>query len=182
MDLTESIVDLSYLTKTELLSKCEELGIKRCKSKNKDKLIELINAKLQIQTNKNQLINDINIDIDNENTFIDNIKETIRLYIKDGARSNSNVDYFHNCIKKHLLNLLHNKPNYSVELEYCVKSTNSSGLKKCDIVILKNNTPYIVFPVKIIKTNYKQNKKSHVVSYNDDAENHLEEVNKRLNN
>lgn len=35
---------------------------------------------------------------------------------------------------------------------------NSSGYKKCDIVILKNNKPYIIFPVKIIKSNYKQNK------------------------
>ena len=35
--------DLSKLTKLELLSKCEELGIKKCKSKNKSELITLIN-------------------------------------------------------------------------------------------------------------------------------------------
>ncbi len=107
------------------------------------------------------IIDDIIIDgiiIDNENTFINNLKETFRLYIQDGARSNSNVNYFHNFIKKHLLNFLQNKHAYSVELEYCVKSTNSSGLKRCDIVILKNNEPYIIFPVKIYKSNYKQNK------------------------
>jgi hypothetical protein len=36
-------MDLTKLTKIELLEKCEELGIKKCKSKNKSKLIELIN-------------------------------------------------------------------------------------------------------------------------------------------
>jgi DNA adenine methylase len=35
------------LSKTELLSKCEELGITKCKSKNKKELIELINRKTQ---------------------------------------------------------------------------------------------------------------------------------------
>ena len=30
--------------------------------------------------------------------------------------------------------------------------------KKCDIVILKNKIPYTIFPVKVIMTNYKQNK------------------------
>lgn len=38
-------MDLTKLSKAELLSKCEELGITKCKSKNKEKLIELIHAK-----------------------------------------------------------------------------------------------------------------------------------------
>ena len=38
-------IDLTKFSKIELLKKCEELGIKKCKSKNKDKLIELINEK-----------------------------------------------------------------------------------------------------------------------------------------
>lgn len=45
MDLTEGSVALTKLSKTELLSKCEEIGIKKCKSKNKYELIELINQK-----------------------------------------------------------------------------------------------------------------------------------------
>jgi hypothetical protein len=40
-------MDLTKLLKTELLEKCEELGIKKCKSKNKSELIELINSKTQ---------------------------------------------------------------------------------------------------------------------------------------
>lgn len=43
-------------------------------------------------------------------------------------------------------------------MEYNVLSCNSANKKKCDIVIFKNNKPYIIFPVKIIMTNYKQNK------------------------
>ena len=35
------------------------------------------------------------------------------------------------------------------------------GRKKCDIVVLKNNIPYIIFPVKIIMTNYNQNKNNY---------------------
>jgi hypothetical protein len=50
------------------------------------------------------------------------------------------------------------KPLFEIKLEFEIKSSNSVGKKKCDIVILKNNEPYIIFPVKIIKSNYKQNK------------------------
>jgi hypothetical protein len=38
-------MDLSKLTKSTLLSKCEKLGFTKCKSKNKTELIELIRNK-----------------------------------------------------------------------------------------------------------------------------------------
>ena len=40
-------MDFTNLSKTQLLAKCEELGIKKCKSKNKDELIGLINVKTE---------------------------------------------------------------------------------------------------------------------------------------
>lgn len=40
-------MELTKLSKTELLEKCEELGIKKCKSKNKGELIDLLNVKTQ---------------------------------------------------------------------------------------------------------------------------------------
>ena len=40
-------MDLTKLSKAELLVKCEELGINKCKSKNKSELIDLINVKAQ---------------------------------------------------------------------------------------------------------------------------------------
>jgi hypothetical protein len=52
-------MDLTKLSKAELLVKCEELDITRCKSKNKGKLIELINEKEfpQILIHLNENIN-----------------------------------------------------------------------------------------------------------------------------
>ncbi len=47
-------MDLTKLTKTELLEKCEEFGIKKCKSKNKGELIDLINVK---NTSKKSRVN-----------------------------------------------------------------------------------------------------------------------------
>ena len=39
-------MDLNCMSKTELLSKCEELGIKKVKSKNKNELIDIINKSI----------------------------------------------------------------------------------------------------------------------------------------
>ena len=63
-------MDLTKLFKRELLAKCEELGITKCKSKNKGELIELINRKSQ------------------------NIKETpkIQLIIEEDNEDNQNTD------------------------------------------------------------------------------------------
>jgi DNA (cytosine-5)-methyltransferase 1 len=52
-------MDLTKISKMELLEKCEELGIKKCKSKNKGELIDLINTKTQnikTQSKKVELI------------------------------------------------------------------------------------------------------------------------------
>jgi len=48
-------MDLTKLSKTELLEKCEELGIKKCKSKNKDVLIKLIKNYQQVGEVKNNI-------------------------------------------------------------------------------------------------------------------------------
>ena len=61
----ETKINIMSLSKKELLEKCEELGINKCKSKNKTQLIELINKKISdkisedLRTNENiELIND----------------------------------------------------------------------------------------------------------------------------
>lgn len=91
--------------------------------------------------------------------------KTYKLYFDHGARSSKKVDYFHGEMKNAIetyIQKLNNKNDYKVELECDISSSNSSGKKKCDIVIFKKGInkyePYIVFPVKIIMTNYKQNK------------------------
>ena len=93
-----------------------------------------------------------------EKRFIQIINETYETYFKYGSRSSKKVDYFHSSIKDILERYFTCENGYDIKLEYNIKSCNSSKKKKCDIVVLKNNIPYIIFPVKIIMTNYKQNK------------------------
>jgi DNA (cytosine-5)-methyltransferase 1 len=74
MDNNNSIVcnieemDLTKLSKQELLVKCEELGITKCKSKNKSDLIDLITSKMQPKKKVELIIEDDNIiqDVNNE--------------------------------------------------------------------------------------------------------------------
>lgn len=62
--------DLIKLTKTQLLSKCEELGILKCKSKNKEQLVELI-------LNKNSSVTEIRIDKKtNSNQIVENTENS----------------------------------------------------------------------------------------------------------
>ena len=49
-------MDLTKLSKTELLAKCEELGITKYKSKNKGDLIDLINFKIHPKKNVELII------------------------------------------------------------------------------------------------------------------------------
>jgi hypothetical protein len=66
LDITSNItciieeINLTKLSKTELLAKCQELGITKCKSKNKGELIDLINLKTTPKK-KVELIEDHNI-------------------------------------------------------------------------------------------------------------------------
>lgn len=90
--------------------------------------------------------------------FVACLLHSYGLYLTHGARSSKKVDYFHNYIKIQVEKLFKKENGYEVKLEQNVSSVNSSGRKKCDVVVNKNNIPYIVFPVKIIMTNYKQNK------------------------
>lgn len=56
-------MELTKLSKNELLLKCQELGISKCKSKNKNELIDLINNVKSIKKSKPKLI----IESDDEN-------------------------------------------------------------------------------------------------------------------
>jgi site-specific DNA-methyltransferase (adenine-specific) len=71
-------MDLTKLSKKELLTKCEELGIKHCKSKNKNQLIGLISSlhnsnistDSSLQIESFQQVNISNIHISNESNII----------------------------------------------------------------------------------------------------------------
>lgn len=96
-----------------------------------------------------------------EKRFIQIINETYQRYLKYGSRNPKKVNYFHLSIKKLLEQYFTRKKCYDIELEYKIESCHSSNKKRCDIVVLKNNIPYIIFPVKIAMTNYKQNKNNY---------------------
>lgn len=79
-------MDLTKLSKIELLSKCEELGITKCKSKNKSELIKLINDKsnmknpqiesiIEYDENNLQETNNVAENMDDE---IINVKQDIK--------------------------------------------------------------------------------------------------------
>ena len=61
-------MELTKLTKTELLQKCHEYGITKCKNKNKSELIDLINIKNSENNKKNK--NENNENNKNENNTI----------------------------------------------------------------------------------------------------------------
>ena len=58
-------MDLTKLSKTELLARCEELGIAKCKSKNKNKLIEIIEKtqKVDSDNEKDTIVENNSVDL-----------------------------------------------------------------------------------------------------------------------
>jgi len=72
-------MDLIKLSKRELLEKCEELGITKCKSKNKGELIQLINNKSKINSKcKKNKLEFIIEDDDNNLQETNNIVEIVK--------------------------------------------------------------------------------------------------------
>ena len=108
VDLIKGSVDLIKLSKTELLEKCDEVGITKCKSKNKGDLIEVINKKQTTSFKKNIdfIIEDTQLDMPYTTSVIDNPQLEIKyidLFCGLGAFhtafnfiSNSNIKY--NCV------------------------------------------------------------------------------------
>ena len=74
-------MDFTKLSKAELFVKCEELGIPKCKSKNKGELMDLINSTTTNMTNKTKKI-------------IKNQKKQVELVIDDPVVIEEN-DVFH---------------------------------------------------------------------------------------
>jgi DNA (cytosine-5)-methyltransferase 1 len=90
-DISSNIeeMELTKLSKNELLVKCEELGITKCKSKNKTELIKLINGKSKkphiefiIEDNDEDCLQETNNIIENINNEITNKIIDDKQYIK----------------------------------------------------------------------------------------------------
>jgi len=118
---------------------------------SENEITQIINQIINISLKKNQ---------SEIEKFILSLQDAADMYIKFGARSSKKVNVIHNNIKHELKKIL--PKNYKVKLEYNVSSMNSSGKKKCDIVILDSNKDVIyIFPVKFVMTNYNQNKNNY---------------------
>ena len=75
-------IDLTKLSKMELLAKCDEQGIKKCKSKNKDELIILLEKILKPKKNTDVMIEEIEKEITNELIILHGL-ETNKIYNED---------------------------------------------------------------------------------------------------
>jgi hypothetical protein len=93
--------------------------------------------------------------------FLNTIKKSSDVYFCNGSRSSKRVDILHNYIQFELEKVLGD--NFIVKTEYKVSSSNSSGNKKCDIVVLSKEYCKVIaiFPLKFIMGNYKQNKNNY---------------------
>jgi type I restriction-modification system DNA methylase subunit len=86
-------MDLNKLSKTELLSKCEEFGIKKYKSKNKSELIELINSKKSNEKISERVVVHTQLNID---TFTESKVVISNIKIDNSKLINQINQCFHN--------------------------------------------------------------------------------------
>jgi DNA (cytosine-5)-methyltransferase 1 len=84
LNITEQM-DISKMSKLELLEKCKELGITKCNSKNKSQLIELING-------KNKVVEELKIILSNEEILQQNTP-----IIKVDTKTLNVIDLFCGC-------------------------------------------------------------------------------------
>jgi DNA adenine methylase len=84
---------MELLTKQELLTKCESLGINKCKSKKKSELIDLINAKLKPSQQIKLIIEDDDEDKKDENDEVDESKEKNTIISEANLNFNQKISY-----------------------------------------------------------------------------------------
>lgn len=95
-------MDLTKLSKTELLMKCEEYGIKKCKSKNKEELINLIN----IKTQSNKKVELIIEHVDKKEQSHDNINKIQKELSKEDDKISNTIITNNSSQIKHLKPLI----------------------------------------------------------------------------
>lgn len=140
------IMDLSKLTKTKLLEKCQELGITKCKSKNKNELIDLIN-----NHTSNNLITD-----NNDNLTILSKTQLLEKCQELGITKCKSKN------KTELIDLINNfEKKIEIDESYDSSSENESDYdydndsQKSDKFIIENNAEEIYNNNIIIRNNLK---------------------------
>lgn len=145
-------MNLNKLSKQELLAKCEELGITKCKSKNKDKLIELINNKINPQTNLNECLTNVSeeilSDIDVKSDIIDSDANEI---IHDNILFDSEKIKLY---KGDCLEMLRNVEDKSIQL-ICIDPPYNIGKDTWDNI--ENYNDFMISIIKILERKLKDN-------------------------
>lgn len=100
--------------------------------------------------------------MDSETNFINIIQKAVDTEQQNnGSRNGKKCKVVEDWITEICKECVKDKVNYSVHTRYDVPSCNSSGLKNCDIVIKKDNSPFIIIPFKQISNSYKKNKNNY---------------------
>lgn len=131
---------LFKLSKNELLQKCEELGITKCKSKNKGELIELINKKQitqSIEVEKIELINEEDNSHDVSSIILPNLSNCkfIDLFCGIGGFHKGFIDL--NCVFACDINEQCRKTyydNYNIKPNGDIFSINTSDISEHNIL------------------------------------------------
>jgi len=139
-------MNLTKLSKTELLAKCEELGITKCKSKNKNEIIQIINNKSKSEPTNFIIEEDLNMT--NAHNKIISVPEEIK---------QNNIKYIDLCcgiggFRVALNNFQKNNPNYSFDCilsadikDDAIKTYNlnfNENIKKTNIIHIEEINPF----------------------------------------
>ena len=127
---------LTKLSKTELLEKCEGLGIKKCESKNKSELIDLINSKISKKSQIKLIIEqDNNTEIySSELHTLDDIKNEVILQPTNFGPYEKEKTYLAN-----FLNSIKNKNGTYKRI--CISPLRYAGGKSKAIGLILENLP-----------------------------------------
>lgn len=136
-DYINKQMDLNNFTKTELLSKCEELDIKKVKSKNKSELIELINKSMSPKK-KLQLIIEESDEEAEENT--DN--SMIKLVLESDTEISNEICLPYEKQENYLTNYLKSITNKNGSYKrVCISPLRYAGGKTKAIGLILDNLP-----------------------------------------
>jgi DNA adenine methylase len=118
------------LSKQELLEKCEELGITKCKSKNKSELIKLINEKTNILKKRIKLI------IEDDEEIIETTNKNNSIKPTGGI-----MDFTDNSISNTIVTFIPNKTDKTDKTEHLKPLVKWSGGKSDEIKMFEKYFP-----------------------------------------
>ena len=101
--------------------------------------------------------------VNNQDMLSRGVKDSLNAYFTHGPRSSKRTDILNEFIENMVNQAIktrygeENMCHFTIKKEYAVKSTTKSGKKNCDVVVLKDDAPHIIFPIKFCMTNYSQN-------------------------